>query len=290
MKLALGTVQFGLDYGIANRSGQIDLEEARRIVAAAAQAGVTTLDTAAGYGDSEERLGRIGVDSFAVISKLPGLPVSGDDVLPWARSVLAQSLKNLRRDRIDALMMHKASDLTGSEGEWVYAALKTLKDEGSVGKIGVSVYQPADLEACFARFDLDIVQAPFNVIDRRLQQSGWLDRLAHRGVEVHSRSAFLQGLLLLPLEEQIQRFGQWTAIWQLWHHWLDETGQTALQAALGFALGTVGIDQVVVGVDSLGQFRQLLEHTQHPPYSPPHELSVADDSLVNPSLWERMAG
>jgi hypothetical protein len=285
-RLALGTVQFGLPYGVANRAGQVGREEAAAIIEQAAAAGLDTLDTAVAYGESEKRLGEIGVGRWRVVSKLPEMPPAVADAAGWAREATEGSLGRLKIRRLRGLLLHRSSQLLGPRGEELYAALAELKTRGLVEKIGVSIYGPEELEALWPRFRFDLVQAPFNVFDRRLAASGWLEKLHQAGVEVHARSIFLQGLLLMDAAARPARFDRWRPRWERWHQWLKNEGQTPLQACLQFALSRPELDRVVVGVDSLAQFREIVRAADSKSVTAPTEQLMCEDrDLIDPSRW-----
>jgi aryl-alcohol dehydrogenase-like predicted oxidoreductase len=136
-----------------------------------------------------------------------------------------------------------------------------------------------------ARIKLDLVQAPFNVLDRRLEFSGWLTRLAQENVEIHVRSIFLQGLLLMNNETRPAMFAKWTPTWARWQDWLDEQQVAPLRACLGFALSVPHVDRVVVGIDSVAHLREILDCMTVPVVSPPPGLMNGDPDLINPSRW-----
>ena len=149
---------------------------------------------------------------------------------------LEKSLVRLKLDRLDSLLLHHPADLLEWRGERIYRSLLGLKKSGLVERIGVSIYSPNELDTILDNYDIDIVQAPFNVLDRRLETSGCLTRLHELGIEVHVRSVFLQGLLLLKKSEMPDRFHRWDGVWNLWHDWLKDNNITALSATLNFAL------------------------------------------------------
>ena len=146
MKLALGTVQFGLNYGVANTDGRVSTEMAESILRSAQLSGMDTLDTAIAYGDSESVLGGLGVQSWKVVSKLPALPEGCSDVTHWVKSQMQESLRRLGLQRMDGLLLHRPGQLLEAVGPDLYAALQSLKAEGLVAKVGVSVYGPAELD------------------------------------------------------------------------------------------------------------------------------------------------
>jgi len=144
------------------------------------------------------------------------------------------------------------------------------------------VYGPDDLEEWWDD-RLDLVQVPCNVFDRRVVSSGWLERLASSGVEIHSRSAFLQGLLLM--DEWPERFDRWEGHRRVWQAWCTDAGVSPLAGALGTVLAEEGIDRVVVGVDSPAQLEEIIDLAGGDLPAAPEELAVDDVELIDPSRW-----
>lgn len=285
MKLALGTVQFGLDYGVANNSGRVTSEKASSILDRAQQAGIATLDTAIAYGDSESVLGSIGVKHWRVVTKLPAVPKGCKDINVWVREQVAGSIARLNVERLYGLLLHRPSELLENNGFSLFASMQDLKSEGLVDKIGVSVYGSNELGLLFDKFNFDLVQAPLNILDRSLVVSGWADRLKQAGVEVHTRSAFLQGLLLMPHHARPMKFNVWSEVWDEWDRWLTETDLSPLQACLRYANSLDCIDRVVVGVDSVDQLNQIIDATIGELPSLPLFKYMRDERLVNPATW-----
>jgi aryl-alcohol dehydrogenase-like predicted oxidoreductase len=284
-RLALGTVQFGLPYGVANQVGQVSRDEANSILSHAWAMGVDTLDTAIAYGESEQLLGDIGIGQWQIISKLSAVHESCTDVAAWVQGSVRSSLERLRIPKLRGLLLHRPQQLLGAYGDALFRALVAMKDQGKVEKIGISIYDPSELDALCPHYQFDVVQAPFNIMDRRLATSGWLERLHQAGAEIHIRSVFLQGLLLMNAANRPSTFNRWRPLWQHWHCWLDEQALTPLQACLGFALAQSQVDRVVVGVDSLAQLKGVLAHVETPLVEPPATLVSEDMDLINPSRW-----
>jgi aryl-alcohol dehydrogenase-like predicted oxidoreductase len=292
-RLALGTVQLGLPYGVANQAGQVPVEEGARILALARSAGLDTVDTAIAYGTSEEVLGRLGVAGLRVVTKLPPLPADGLEshaaVLGWVRTQVQGSLARLGVPRLHGLLLHRSTDLCGRHGLALRAAFEALVGDGVAVRTGVSIYDPAELDA-LARSEaglvgVSLVQAPFNVMDRRLVRSGWLARLHDAGAELHVRSAFLQGLLLMTPALRPPRFARWAPLFAQWDAALAALDRTALEACLGFVLAQRQVDRVVVGVDSATQLQEIVSATGRGTLVLPEALSSDDPLLINPSTW-----
>jgi len=288
VKLALGTVQFGQDYGIANSTGQTSRSEVKKILELARLKGIKTLDTAIAYGESESVLGQIGVQDFSIITKLPELPKDCNNIEKWMERQLNESLHRLGVPSIYGLLLHCPQQLLEPGNENLWTALLKFKEQGLVKKIGYSLYGPNELEQLWPHFKPDIIQAPYNIFDRRMVTSGWFKGLTDEGVEIHGRSIFLQGLLLFKNKNRPQQFDKWSDHWQLWDRWLEQNRITPLQAALVFSLDNNLIDKVIVGVDSCHQLTEIIQATDTLIDNFPEELSITDEQLINPSNWEHL--
>lgn len=289
IRLGLGTVQFGMRYGIANASGQISYEEARSILALARANGIDTLDTAAVYGNSEAALGELGVADFKVVTKLPAVPNDVLNVGDWVGEQVHASLQRLRLPSVHGVLIHRVSDLFGRCGAQLALALNHVRAAGLADKVGVSIYDPHELERIMLAVKPDLVQAPLNVVDRRLETSGWLKRLRYEGIEIHTRSTFLQGLLLMPRHAIPAKFARWSSHWEAWHRYLQGRQSAATSMCLSYPLGLAEIDRIIVGVDSAEQLAAVLRASD-PAASAEDLLFMAsnDEELINPSLWESL--
>jgi aryl-alcohol dehydrogenase-like predicted oxidoreductase len=286
-RLVLGTAQLGRSYGIAG-APMISASEGRAILALAQASGVTMLDTAPSYGDAETRLGSYGLRTrdhvWDVITKLPPIPEDCADVAGWVQETVRGSLQRLTLPQLQALLLHRPLDLLGPHGDALSTALRLLQRQQLVKAVGVSIQSPDELDALWEsnwHFPIDLVQAPFNVLDRRLETSGWLARLQQQKIRVHARSVFLQGLLLLPVWPEA--FAPWGAIREAWWAQLDAWNLTPVQACLDFVQQHPSIEKMVVGVDSLTQWEEIL-HAVTPRVYPSFGTDGALD-LITPSRW-----
>ena len=199
-RLVIGTAAFGQPYGATNTRGQVRERTAGEMLERASALGIDTVDTAPAYGAAEALLGRLPqARRFAVVTKfnLPG-ETKGRDPAAAVIEGLTQSLRDLDRRKVDALLLHRGSDLLGPRGGGLLRGLQQAKTDGLADRVGVSIYDGEEIDAVLSRFRPDIVQLPLSVVDQRLITGGHLERLANLAVEVHARSAFLQGLLPTP--------------------------------------------------------------------------------------------
>ena len=288
MKLALGTAQFGLSYGVANRNGKVAQPQIKNILAESLSCGIDTIDTASAYGDSEFNLGNAGVSKFKIISKLPEIPLGEKNISCWAQTQINYSLTNLKVNSIYALLLHRPSQLLDSRGWEIYQALRDLKSRGLVKKIGISVYSPYELDLLIPKYAFDIVQSPLNLFDRRLMNSGWAERLKRMGIEIHIRSVFLQGLLLMKRDEIPMKFEKWSLSFDRWHNWLKTFNINPISACLAYPSSLVEIDRIIIGVDTHSQLMQILLSLKHSNDFLFPEFNIKDHRLINPNCWSSL--
>lgn len=282
-----GTVQWGVDYGVANRDGRTPPAEVARILAAGRRAGLRVLDTAPLYGDAESVLGAQDLTGLQVVTKTPRYahaPITAADA-DDLKATLNRSLARLRLSAVHGLLAHHADDLLAPGGERLINAMRALRDQGKVAHIGVSIYDGAQLDAVLARFTPDLVQLPLNVLDQRLIDDGSLARLAALGVDIHVRSVFLQGLLLMPPDSAPAYFDPWREQLHAWHTACAERKVLPQQAALAFACDLPEVSCCLIGVQNIAQFEQALTGLDTVPPFDAAPFACSDPALLNPVNW-----
>lgn len=290
MSLALGTAQFGMPYGVTNKIKEPTLEELKAILELARNHGITLLDTAHSYGDAELKLGALDLSSFNIVSKLPAIPSEYENIYTNLLSYLELSLKRLGQNSLYGLLLHRPDQLCNPAGGEIYKTLQRFKAAGLIQHFGVSIYSPNELGPILDVCEPNIVQAPLNVFDQRLIESGWLDKLVSSNIEIHTRSTFLQGLLLLPRGYLPTNFKKWSAEFDRWHDCLKKYNISASQACLAYAQSFQKIEQVIVGVGSVAQLNEIVAASLTSLNSNDLEffknLSCGDEELINPSKWQ----
>ena len=287
-KIGLGTVKFGLDYGISSTKGQVPFDEARNIIAYAEANNIDLVDTAPSYGESEKVLGKVNISKMNIITKTRHFSQSRihDDDVQLIQNDLTNSLEHLGVKGVYGLLFHNANDLLKPGGSKLYETLKKLKGQKKIKKIGISIYEQSQIEQVLSLYDLDIIQIPFNIFDRRLLESGMIDILHDQGIEIHSRSVFLQGLLLMSEKDRPSIFTKWNKLWKVWHEWLNDNRLTALEASLRYVLSFTQISKVLIGVETTMQLQQILNSSKGTLPEVPDELSIIDPLLLNPTNWK----
>ena len=289
-RLALGTAQFGLDYGISNKYGQINEKEIKKIIEKAKEFNIKVIDTAAAYGNSEQLLGNFSyyLKDFFIFTKLKSLPINTQNINKSVYQQVEDSLLNLNRKSIEGIFIHNTSQLIAKEGREIIDALKKLKNENKISKIGVSVYFPKELEILTKIMELDVVQLPFNFLDRRFLKTGWFKKLKNLGIKIHTRSAFLQGLLLMDNKNLPQKFSIWVDVWEKWNQWLKFTNQSALEGAIRYCFSLDEIEYVVVGVETNYQLVEIIEAVESNKSFDYPDFSINDERLLIPYHWEKL--
>ncbi len=292
-RLGLGTVQFGVPYGLTSGPRQIAPALARAVLERAWERGVDLLDTAPAYGDSEAVIAAQWPASarFAVVSKTHRIGrdrIEPDDITQIIERAKL-SIARFPRSALHALLVHEADDLLVPGGDRLFAALETLRRDGLIARLGVSVYHPASLEAVMARYSIDAVQLPFNVLDQRFARTGLIARLAAGGIEVHVRSLFMQGFLLGAPSDLPAALTRVAPLAASFREQARATGLDPVTAALLLAAREPGVARIVIGIDgvtsldeNLTSFDRARCWTGEFDFTP---FAIEDRDVVDPRRW-----
>ena len=291
MRLGLGTAQFGMAYGATNRTGVPSLSVTSEVLRAARQGQVDLIDTAAGYGRSEKILGRLLPKNWPVRLVTKTLS-TGDEPITEAvaarvRETALRSMERLGQRPLYGLLVHQGEEFLKPGGERLIRVLRSIKDEGNVEKIGASVYGGQEIDAILERMSLDIVQLPYNLCDRRLDEGGQITRLKDADVEIHVRSIFLQGLLLASEDRVPQYFGRLRPV-------LRKLGEAfgcgtidRVAACLSAAARHPAFDALIVGVTTPKEVCVLLRALDRATEVPVDKdcFRMDDPNILDPRNW-----
>mgnify|MGYP003965633063 len=293
MKIALGTVQYGMRYGVSNKFDQVRISEVGKILKYANRKHIRLLDTAPSYGNSEDVIGKIihnqSRDKYwEVVTKTPHLD-SGATINERIDQLLKSfelSQEKLGQKEIYGLLIHNCDDIFSSGGYKLLQAMEQLKQNGAIKKIGVSIYDSNQIDRVLDNYPIDLVQLPVNILDQRLLDGGQLKRLKKYNVEIHARSIFLQGLLLMPLKTIPSWFFPIRGKLEELRARAKKLNMNVLQLTLGFAQSIHEIDKVIVGVSTLDQLHEIVNaasvYINIEEFS---DLSINDSTYLNPSNW-----
>lgn len=273
-KIVLGTVQFGLQYGV-NSAGRPSEEAVKGILAEAAKGGISTLDTSSAYGNSEEILGECvtSEENFKIVSKYP----KGETPV---KEMFNASLKRLKVDSLYGYLLHHFEVYKSNPKVW--DEFIALKNSDKVKKIGFSLYTPEELEFILDnKSPFDLIQVPFNIFDKKFLP--YMKELHDKGVEIHVRSTFLQGLFfkdrnalpekLKPMKKYLLQLDEFS----------KASGLSISEIALNYNLQNPYIDGVLIGVDNVEQLQMNLNSVKDTPID--IEVEVKEQELLNPVNW-----
>lgn len=297
MNLCLGTTQFGMNYGIVGQK-KPSVECAINCLDYATQNDILTIDTATAYGTAEEVVGAflakktIPREKLFICTKLrPNIldEVQEKELENTIRDNLEKSLLTLHTDYVDAYLLHSARYAHRPE---ILSALYKMQEKGLARKVGVSVYEPEEAEACFLDGRMGLVQLPYSIFDHRMKEKGILDSQKKHGCEIHARSAFIQGLITLS-EEQVPSFLEKAKpIIRSINKICKDTGLSRVDLAMAYVKRESAVSHLVFGIDSLEQLKEDIQAFHNP--VPEHLLQEMeqkfqglDANLVMPSLWKK---
>lgn len=273
-KLVLGTVQFGLQYGV-NSAGRPSKEAVKSILAKASEGGITTLDTSSAYGNSEEILGECVTfdECFKIISKYPkGETPVGE--------MFRSSLNRLKVSQLYGYLLHHFEVYKNNLKVW--DEFLALKECGKVQKIGFSLYSPEELELILKNNSpFDLLQVPFNIFDKKFLP--YMKELHENGVEIHVRSTFLQGLFFKDRETLSEKLKPMKRYLLQLDDFSKESGLSISEIALNYNLQNPYIDGVLIGVDNVEQLQMNLLSVNETPID--IEIEVKEKELLNPVNW-----
>jgi len=283
-KLVLGTAQFGMDYGINNTRGKVPQTEVFEILEKALESGIDMLDVAYDYGDSERIIGQFlqkNKSNFKIVSKLP--PDNSENT----EKFLYESLEKLNSGRIYGYLVHDFKSFL--EKAEIWNILKQLKAQNKVEKIGFSLYHPKEIEYLLEKnIQLDIVQVPFSIFDQRFSKIFPL--LKEKGVEIHVRSIFLQGLVFKNPDGLKGNFGKSKDKLLFLRSLSKEINIPFPAIFINFAILNNFIDKVIIGIDSIENLRENIGSLSHQArikdiYNKLLSLKEDDENIILPINW-----
>ena len=285
MKIALGTANFGQKYGLSKKNIKSN-KKIKKILKFSNNSNIKLIDTSDNYGSSEALLGKNNLKDFKVITKLKisDNEKKSDNLENIIFEKIEQSLFKLNIKKLYAILLHNSNDLKGNKKYKLIKILKKLKKKNLVSKIGISIYDPKELDFIWPFWKPDIVQCPFYIVDKRIYESGWLNRLKKNKIEIHVRSIFLQGLLLKNEKSIPKKFKKWENIFKELNSYCDDENILKIQVCINFIKSFKKISYVVIGFENILQIKKIIKYFNNKKKKYP-SLICGDAKLINPQLW-----
>ena len=291
-RLVLGTAQFGLSYGLAAGHTQVPADEVNLILEKAHEAGIERLDTAASYGVSECVLGKTDLISiFKTTTKT--LPIR-ERVIDESHMIkiqngFHQSLLKLKSNQIDTLLVHDVQDLLAEGGEVLWSWMEHIKDNGTVSRIGVSVYDSHSAKVVYENFKFDVVQIPYNVFDQRIENEGFIDFCVSNSIAMQVRSVFLQGIVLMNPNNIPSHLSGFLPYLNKMEQICMDADLTAQELSLAFVARRPEIENIIIGVHDLNQLDMLINAWKKIQSSHYHidwnYIQCPEVNLIDPRMW-----
>ena len=283
LKFILGTVQLGLQYGVNNKVGKPSLQTSLDLLRQARNLGVASLDTSDLYGSSPEVICQFGAAEFKVLSKF-----SLENKAQFV-NVLDTSLSRLGASHLHCYSFHRFSDFENFK-DW--EAVKKAKEEKKIELVGVSVYSNEQLRRAAEESHIDVIQSPFNLLDNYRLRGEFFEIAKHNKKQIHVRSIYLQGLMLMRPEDLAGATAKLRPAIQKLREIAKKSGLSMQQLCFSYVNSFSNIDAVVVGVETAEQLEQSFELSECPELdssvlSEIHSIDLQDTEILNPSTWSR---
>jgi hypothetical protein len=284
-KIIIGSANFNQIYGI--KKNFIKKSEITKLLNLALKNKIKTIDTSPLYNNSEKIIGLLNNNRFKIISKIPKPPknIKRENIKKWLKQSVMVSLKNLKLKKFECLLLHNANSLLSKNGDEIYKCIRSMKISGFTNKIGVSIYDFHVLDKILKKFKFNLIQAPFNILDQRLVEKGWLKKLKKRKIEVHARSIFLQGILLLKHNQLPKKLIKLSKNLKIWENWLKKNKFNSMQLCLSYVLNQRQLDGIVVGCNNTNQLKQILKLKKIKNNFSLPNLNIKDKKLIDPRKW-----
>ena len=283
MKLVIGSAQLGMNYGLFNNK-KISLKEFKKIEKLVLKSKINFIDTATSYGGSESIIGNSKLKKLNIITKIR-LPAEKNIYIKnWALKEISKSLSKLKIKKIYGVLIHDYKDLLGKYGKNYLLSLRELKRKKIIKKIGISVYDSKELEKIWKFWKPDLIQVPFNPLDNRILDSGWINILKKFKIKIFVRSIFLQ-CILINENSSIRVNKNNKTILNKFRNWCYKNNISLLQGCVHFVKQFKKIDYLVVGFNNYNQLREIIDVFKKKQIIMPRKFSTNKIKLIDPRQW-----
>ena len=283
MKLVVGSAQLGMNYGLFNNK-KISFKEFKKIEKLVLKSKINFIDTATSYGDSEKIIGNSKLKKLHIITKIKIPNKKNIIVKNWLLKEISKSLSKLKIKKIYGVLIHDYKDLLGKHGKKYLLSLQELKRRNIIKYIGISVYEPLEIKKIWNFWKPDIIQIPFNPIDNRILDSGWVNILKKFKVKIYARSIFLQGLLINE-DSSFKINKNFKIILNKYKNWCFRNNISLMQGCLHFVKQFKKIDYLVVGFNNYNQLKEIIDVFKKKQIIIPKKFSTNKINLIDPRKW-----
>lgn len=287
-KICIGSANFGMEYGL-NKKSPLLKKDIKEIFEFLKKENTIYIDTAANYKNSEIIIGKYSTKKFKIITKIKKIPKGVNDLEKWLKNEIYTSCKKLRVNKIYGLLVHDTQDLKNKKkAKKIYKTFDILKKSKIIEKIGLSIYNPNELDLYLKNYNFEIVQAPLNIFDRRIINSGWLKKINEKGIEFFARSIFLQGLLIKDINKIDKFFSPYKKKFEKFETWTQKLNISKVEACIRFVNSYREVDKVIVGINNKMHFFENYKFLKKDKLIVPNSLEIKSGKILNPKLWKKV--
>ena len=283
MKLVIGSAQLGMNYGLFHNR-KINHKEFKKIEKLILKSKINFIDTAISYGDSENIIGSSKLKNLHIITKIKLPSKKNIQVRDWTLKEISKSLYKLKIKKIYGVLIHDYKDLLGKYGKDYLLSLQELKKKKIIKKIGISIYDSHEIQKIWKFWKPDLIQVPFNALDNRILDSGWVDVLRKFKVKIFARSVFLQGLLINEDNSFIVN-KNYLILLNKFKNWCYKNNISLLQGCIHFVKQFKKIDYLVVGFNNYNQLKEIIDVFKKKQITIPRNFSTNKKNLIDPRKW-----
>ena len=289
IEIIFGTAQLIKDYGLNNAN--ITKVELEKIFTILDKNNIIYIDTAINYHNVLKKLGKFDLSKFKIINKFPKIKSNSEEDMRKEIEIFFElSFKNLNINKIDTVLLHDLEDIKNNEKVNLFLNIfNEYKIKNYVSKFGISIYDPKFIQDINYIDKIDVIQAPYNLIDREIEEKDFLKIINQKKIEIHARSIFLQGLLLAKNDLLYSKFKKWMPIWNRWDKFKDKYHNVdPAEICFNFVKSRKFIDKIIVGVNSCQQLQNIMKYkSSEINYNFPNLLS-RDHNLIYPYNWSKI--
>tara|TARA_Y100001970_G_scaffold143080_1_gene175854 strand:+ start:176 stop:1051 length:876 start_codon:yes stop_codon:yes gene_type:complete len=287
IKYGLGTAQLGQIYGITKRKKIYSTKESKKIIDLIKNnlKKIDLIDTAELYGDSEKLIGKLDTKLLKIVTKI-NISTNKKNLRNQIIEKFNNSLKKLNKKSIYGLLIHNPLILKKKDFQnEIFDTLIELKEKKFVKNLGLSIYNPQELEYHLNQFNYDIIQSPFNLLDQRIKKQGWLNEFKNKKIKFHARSIFLQGLLLTKKNNRDLYFNRFESFWKEWDHFILSKKIKPIDICLNFILNQKNVNRILIGVNSINELKYILKFNKNILSNFEYNKKISN-SLIDPRRWQ----
>jgi len=284
-KIILGSAQFGDLYGILKGKKILKAPETKSILEFSQKNNINCLDTSDQYKSLKKILCKQNLKKWKISFKISGESISKLNTKIKFNNFFFKTLKKLNQKNFEYFLFHRSQDLLTAKGKKIYNYLTILKKKGFINKIGISAYTPNEIKKIIKNYKIDVVQVPYNIFDQRIKESNLIKKLKNMNIELHARSIFLQGLLLVKKNKIPKKFLKWQNKFNSWYKFLKKNKTTALLECLNFVFSNKDIDKFVIGVNSIDNLKEIVLLKKKFVKRNFDTFKSKDVNLIDPRKW-----